>query len=137
MDLLARREHSCRELSAKLLSKGYEPALISEVVVALQAQRLLSDERFTEALIRARRARGFGPVRIQRELQEKGIGDELIEDKLDFSGRAWLEQLDRVRRKKFGNALPRSLAERAKQTRFLQYRGFSLEQIQRILHPRD
>jgi len=106
-------------------------------VAALQAQRLLSDERFTEALIRARRARGFGPVRIQRELQEKGIGDELIGDKLDFSSPAWLEESDRVRRKKFGDVLPRSMAERAKQTRFLQYRGFTLEQIQRILNPRD
>jgi regulatory protein len=134
---LARREHSCRELSAKLLSKGYEQTLVSETVAALQAQRLLSDERFTEALIRARRARGFGPVRIQRELQEKGIVDELIGDKLDFSSQAWLEELDRVRRKKFGGVLPRSIAERAKQTRFLQYRGFTLEQIQRILHPRD
>jgi regulatory protein len=134
---LARREHSCRELSAKLLSKGYEQTLVNETVAALQARRLLSDERFTEALIRARRARGFGPVRIQRELQEKGIGDELIDDKLDFSSPAWLEESDRVRRKKFGDVLPRSMAERAKQTRFLQYRGFTLEQIQRILNPRD
>jgi len=134
---LARREHSCRELSAKLLRKGYEQTLVSETVAALQARRLLSDERFTEALIRARRARGLGPVRIQRELQEKGIGDELIGDKLDFSSPAWLEELDRVRRKKFGDVLPRGMPERAKQTRFLQYRGFTLEQIQRILDPRD
>ena len=134
---MARREHSCRELSAKLLSKGYEQTLVSETVAALQAQRLLSDERFTEALIRARRARGLGPVRIQQELQEKGIGDELIEAKLDFSSDAWMDELDRVRRKKFGDSLPGGIATRAKQTRFLQYRGFTLEQIQRIWNPRD
>ena len=134
---MARREHSCRELSAKLLSKGYEQTLVSETVAALQAQRLLSDERFTEALIRARRARGLGPVRIQQELQEKGIGDELIEAKLDFSSDAWMDELDRVRRKKFGDSLPGGNATRAKQTRFLQYRGFTLEQIQRIWNPRD
>ncbi len=137
MDLLARREYSCRELSAKLLSKGYEQTLVADVLAALQAQRLLSDARFAESLIRARQARGFGPVRIQRELQEKGVADELIGEKLDFSSPDWLAELDRIRRKKFGDALPRGVAERARQTRFLLYRGFTLEQIRRTLNPRD
>ncbi len=113
MDLLARREYSCRELSAKLLSKGYEQTLVADVLAALQAQRLLSDARFAESL------------------------DELIGEKLDFSSPDWLAELDRIRRKKFGDALPRGVAERARQTRFLLYRGFTLEQIRRTLNPRD
>jgi regulatory protein len=34
-----------------------------------------------------------------------------------------------VRRRKFGDDLPRAMAERAKQARFLQYRGFSTDHI--------
>ena len=38
-------------------------------------------------------------------------------------------RLRQVRRRKFGAGTPRSLGERAKQARFLQYRGFDAEQL--------
>ena len=41
----------------------------------------------------------------------------------------WLQLARDVRRRKFGAAVPRSLGERAKQARFLQYRGFDAEQL--------
>lgn len=102
----------------------------------LERERLLSDERFTESFLQARRNRGYGPLRIRRELQDKGIEPEAIERWLDGSGRDWIEHVKRVRQKKFGESLPKSHAERAKQARFLQYRGFTYEQIQQVLNPR-
>lgn len=101
------------------------------------AQRLVSDDRFVETLVRARRARGHGPVRIAQELKEKGIGAGIIENQLDFSSPLWLEEIERVRRKKFGGGLPQTAPERAKQARFLHYRGFTHEQIRRVLNSRD
>ena len=135
MQYLARREHSCRELQDKLLKKGCDETLAAETVHRLEQERLVSDERFMESLIQARRSRGYGPLRIQKELQEKGVTTEAIERWLDVSGGEWLEDIRRVQRKKFGARLPKSYPERARQARFLQYRGFTYDQIQKVLNP--
>lgn len=134
MQYLARREHSRSELHDKLLKKGCAEALAEETVKRLEQERLVSDDRFMESLIQARRNRGYGPLRIQKELQDKGVTAEAIERWLDVSGREWLEDIRRVQRKKFGARLPKSYPERARQARFLQYRGFTYDQIQKVLN---
>jgi regulatory protein len=136
MQWLARREHSRRELQDKLSKKGCDAALAAEVVNKLESERLVSDDRFMESLIRARRNRGYGPLRIQKELQEKGMAPEAIATWLDVTSREWVDDIRRVQRKKFGGRIPRSYAERARQARFLQYRGFTYDQIQQLLDPR-
>ena len=133
---LARREHSRREIYNKLLSKGCAEAMAAEVVRQLETERLLSDDRFMESLIQARRNRGYGPLRIQKELQEKGVAPEAIADWLDSTSRDWIDDIRRVQRKKFGARLPKNYTERARQARFLQYRGFTYDQIQQLLNPR-
>jgi regulatory protein len=135
MQYLARREHSRSELHDKLLKKGCAEAVATETVKRLEQECLVSDDRFMESLIQARRNRGYGPLRIQKELQEKGVTAEAIERWLDVSGREWLEDIRRVQRKKFGARLPKSYPERARQARFLQYRGFTYDQIQKVLNP--
>jgi regulatory protein len=137
MQYLARREHSRRELHDKLLKKGCDEATAAETVKRLEQDRLVSDDRFMESLIQARRSRGYGPLRIQKELQEKGVTAEAIERWLDISGGEWLEDIRRVQRKKFGARLPKSYPERARQARFLQYRGFTYDQIQKVLNPHE
>ena len=132
---LTRREHSRSELHDKLLKKGCTEAIATETVSRLEQERLVSDDRFMESLIQARRSRGYGPLRIQKELQDKGVTAEAIERWLDVSGREWLEDIRRVQRKKFGARLPKNFAERARQARFLQYRGFTHDQIQKVLNP--
>lgn len=99
----------------------------------LAAEGLLSDERFAEILVRSRRERGHGPLRITKELEEKGLAQDAIERWVDPRSRDWIAQASRVRRRKFGARPPKDYAERAKQARFLQYRGFTFEQIKRAL----
>lgn len=133
---LARREHSRRELYSKILQKGCDAAIAAEVVKQLEAERLLSDDRFMESLIQARRNRGYGPLRIQKELQEKGVAPEAIARWLDATSQEWIDDIRRVQRKKFGARLPKNLADRSRQARFLQYRGFTHDQIRQALDPR-
>ena len=94
---------------------------------ALQAENLLSDDRFVEAYVRSKMHKGIGPLRLQRELREHQIDNELIQRYLH--GQQWQQLAIDVRQKRFGKALPEAFDERAKQMRFLQYRGFSAEQI--------
>ena len=130
---LARREYGRQELIRKLVQRGCAEEAATRIVAALAAEGSVSDERFIEALLHVRRARGYGPLYIRRELEEKGIDRPSIERWLDADSRDWLVDARRVSKKKFGGKQPASLAERAKQTRFLQYRGFTHEQIRRAL----
>ena len=133
MSWLARREYGRAELMGKLVQRGCEEETAAGIVVALAAEGLVSDERFVEALLHVRRVRGYGPLYIRRELEEKGIDRGTIERWLDVGSHDWVEDVKRVNKKKFGGKQPASLAERVKQTRFLQYRGFTHEQIRRAL----
>ena len=103
----------------------------------LVAEGLVSDERFVEALLHVRRTRGYGPLYVRRELQEKGIDRSVIERWLDIDSRDWVEDVKRVYKKKFGGKQPASLTERAKRTRFLQQRGFTHDQIRQALGTND
>lgn len=130
--MLASREHSCFELKQKLLQRDFSLVLINQTIEKLISQNLICDKRFTECYIRSRSAKGFGPLRISQELQAKGISKELVTLYLR-QNKPSLDDLKKVRIKKFGSELPKNLSDRAKQTRYLQYKGFSLEEINKEL----
>ena len=127
--LLSRREHAQAEIKRKLQERGYDDQVTTEVVDDLTRKRLLSDDRFAEMFIHARAARGQGPVRLRAELRQLRVPTELIERHLANAQVEWVELAVGLRHRKFGTKQPATMAERAKQVRFLQYRGFSAEQI--------
>lgn len=131
--LLARREHSVHELRQKLRHKGFAAEPVEACLEALQAERLLSDARFAEAYVRMRAGRGYGPVRIRLELDERGVNSELGAQALAEAEADWEALAGQARRKRFGAALPQDFKERARQARFLQYRGFTAEQVRGVL----
>lgn len=130
---LARREHSAEELRQKLRGKGYTEEVIESLLAHLQQQNLQSDARFTEAYIRYRQTKGFGPIRITHELRQKGVAQTLIDLRLNDGELPWATLIARVRSKRFGRGLPTGAAETAKQRQFLLYRGFSAEQVHWLL----
>lgn len=134
MNLLARREHSSRELEEKLLRRFGDVADIRDPLEAalagLKRDGLQSDERFAEAFVTMRQRQGKGPLRIAQELRLKGIADDLIATCLDsLDEEVWLDLAKAVRAKRFGSQSAESPRERVRQVRFLQYRGFTHEQI--------
>jgi regulatory protein len=132
--LLARREHAQSEIKRKLRDRGYDHELTLEVIDDLTRQRLLSDERFAAMFIRSRAERGQGPVRLRAELRQLQIPLEQIDRLLQAAAIDWEQSALSVRLRKFGKQSPTGLAERAKQVRFLQYRGFTAAQIRAALH---
>jgi regulatory protein len=132
MNLLARREHSRRELQEKLGKRFDNSRLISGVLTQLEADGLLSDQRYSEAYVNGRANKLYGPERIRHELRQAGINDALIEKTLDEAGIDWQERLLRLKQKKFGNLPTQGIEERAKQQRFFQYRGFDAGMIWKI-----
>jgi regulatory protein len=133
LELLARREHSRRELARKLGARGFPDDVVTLVLDELEQSGALADARFTDTFVRSRVAKGQGPQRIRAELAQRGIGDADAAEVLRGADVDWRATIRAVRRKRFGPELPRDYAERARQARFLQYRGFSSEQIRAAL----
>lgn len=131
--LLARREHSAQELKTKLLDRGYESTAVEAVLSSLEAQRLLSDARFVQEFVAARVRRGSGPMKIREELRGRGVTGELVDEALAGLKAGSAAGAAAARRKRFGAALPKEMPERARQARFLQQRGFAMEDIRKAL----
>jgi regulatory protein len=133
--LLAGRDFTRHELAERLRRRGYQPALVGAVIVGLVAENLLREERYVELFIGQHSRRGRGPMRIRQDLRQRGIGPEAIDTALKEGEVDWTESARAARRRRFGTALPADQRERAKQARFLQYRGFSSDQIRAALGP--
>lgn len=136
MDYLARREYGRLELSRKLSRFGFEPDIVVIAVDQLRDDGLQDDRRFAESFLRSRISQGKGPVRTRLDLGERGLDSALIEEVLANSEKDWMELATEVRLKKFGAAVPGNFKEKARQMRFLQYRGFEQEHIQAALAAR-
>ncbi|MDI3356783.1 recombination regulator RecX [Pseudomonas sp. UYIF39] len=136
MDLLARREHGRVELTRKLRQRGALPEMIDTALDRLTEEGLLSESRYLESFVSYRSRSGYGPLRIREELSQRGLQRSDIELALRESGINWQEQLEDTWRRKFSGHLPIDVRERAKQGRFLSYRGYSMEMISRLFSGR-
>lgn len=136
MDLLARREHGRVELTRKLRQRGAPDELIDTALDRLTEEGLLSESRYLESVVSYRARSGYGPLRIREELGQRGLQRPDIELALRESGIDWQAQLTDTWRRKFSGHLPIDARERAKQGRFLAYRGYSMEMINRLFSGR-
>jgi len=130
MDMLARREHSAFELQQKLVAKFPDldtDTVILPTIARLQEQKLQSDSRFAQALVRYRSQRGMGPLKIMAELRPRGLSGEVLREAL-YGDIDWVVLCGEVLEKKFPVNRSASPAEKAKWQRFLAQRGFDGEQ---------
>jgi regulatory protein len=139
LQCLARREYSRAELRAKLLPHvqteedfGQLPtADLDALLDDLTARGWLSDARATTQLVHAKRSR-FGMQRITHELRQKGITEELVSAALPALKETELDAAREVWQRKYGVA-PQDAKEKARQMRFMQSRGFSMDIIFKVL----
>ncbi len=137
MDYLARREHGRVELRNKLTKFGFDADVSDDAIDRLIDDGLQSDQRFAEAFIQSRINQGKGPARIRVDLSQRGISDSVIDDGLHGAEQDWRALAREIRAKKFGAELPVDFKEKARQMRFLQYRGFEADQIQSAVSAGD
>ncbi len=123
LKMLMRREHSRLELFQKLQTKGFDVDVVNHSISKLVEQNYQSDDRFSEEFIQMRFNQGKGPVKIASELKMRGINT------FDLSVFDWFQLAKEIRQRKFGDLSSLDFKETAKQKRFLQSRGFTLDQI--------
>ena len=129
MNLLARREHSQKELRQKLLKRFADAVIVDAQIERLAEENLQSDERFAQSYVRMRAMRGYGPVRIRQELRERGLRDDEIAVAFEALDDSWFDLAWSAFVKKFGEQPDGDVKARSRRDRFMQYRGFSRDHI--------
>ena len=127
MDFLSRREHSSKEIFNKLFPRVESKEILEEEIEKLKADGLLSDERFAESYFQSRKNKGYGPLRIRNELKQRGVGDQIFDplsNEIEWSEFA----LEALKKKVSGN-MPTETKDILNLKRFLNYRGFDFQDI--------
>ena len=137
--LLARRDHSIKELRQKLLIRKISSAEADAVLQSLAAGGLLDDGRYArKSAIHLSAEKLLGPRRVREELARKGIAPELLDEAAKDAEREFPadERLQRLAQAKLKQRTLRELSppEQKKLARFLYQRGFSWGDIREFFH---
>ena len=108
--------------------QAFDEAVVVELLAALTREGIVSDERYAQNYVAYHASRGQGPIRIAADLRRRGLAAQLIDAALS-GGPDWRALALKVSRAKFGPQPPGSWALKARQARFLLYRGFAADQI--------
>ncbi|GBL04015.1 regulatory protein RecX [Glaciecola sp. KUL10] len=133
--LLAKREHSQRELLAKLKQRDLPEAESLSLIEEFKKANIQSDERYAEAVVRGAQNKGKGPLFVKRTLEQQDIFYASAQQYMQEERFDWFELALSVRKKRFGNEIPIEFNDIQKQKRFLMYRGFEDEHIKYALKP--
>ena len=134
LGLLARREHSRKELKTKLRQGGYEGEETTDAIDRLGEQHYQDDDRFAEVLLRSRISQGYGPMRLRVELKSHGLADARIRELMDEAEVDWGASAAAQLRRRYGGAGTSDPAERNRRAQFLLRRGFAAATVRRVTH---
>lgn len=124
LGLLSRREHSARELKAKLSRKGHDKQDITSAIGRLRDKTYQSDDRFGISIARTRVAQGYGPARIRAELKSHGLADAAIRTAIAAADANWPALATAQLKRRFGGKPAPDREERGRRAQFLLRRGF-------------
>lgn len=128
LNLLSRREHSRKELKQKLLQRKFPLACIETVLDEVENAGWQSNQRFAEIFVQNRIRRGYGQLKIQYELRNRGLDEEWVLQLLAQDEDIWQESLMALWQKKYAG----KAVSVEKQMRFFQSRGFTNQQIRKF-----
>lgn len=84
LNLIARRVRSVWEIRDYLKRKDYDEQVIEEILNMLSNKNYINDEKFAEAWVRDRRLfKSTSKRRLQQELRQKRVSDEIIQKVLN------------------------------------------------------
>jgi len=84
LKFLSYRDRSEKEIRTKLKDVGYDENIIEWVIGELQRLKFLDDERFAQSFAQTQMiTRPAGEYLLKRELKQKGVTEELIEQTIE------------------------------------------------------
>ena len=133
--VLTRKEYSKKDLIEKLSLYAENKDEVLDLVEELARENYQSDQRVAEMLVRSQIRQGKGPNRIKLALNAKHINKDLAKNDIDEID--WYEQAYALKIKKFGPEIAIDPKIKAKQIRFLQYRGFEMDAIMKAIKRKE
>ena len=133
---LSYRARSEAEVRAKLAQLGFSQSTVQSAVKKLLSLNLLNDENFARAwTVRRVEGRGYGPLRVERELRQKGIAKHLISQVLEetFGSRQGKERARALLDKRFHGKDLSGAKNLRRAVSFLQRRGYRDSVIAEVL----
>ena len=125
------------ELRNKLVKRGFARSEIDFVITELAQSGLQSDHRFIEQYFLSRVSKGYGPLRLKRELQEKGIINPSLDQLIRDIDGGWESVIRHVFGKKYRGVPAKNHEALLKRFRFLRQRGFKTDQINKLIGEMD
>ena len=129
--LLTRKEYAKAELIEKLSLYAQDRDEVLALVEELSERQYQSYQRVAEMVLSSQIRKGKGPNRIKQALKHKQLDSNLILE--DIQDVDWFEQAYQLKVKKFGIQIEKDPKQKAKQIRFLQYRGFDMNVIMKAI----
>ena len=129
--VLTRKEYSKADLIKKLALYAEHQDEVIQLVDELARENYQSDQRVAEMIVRSQMRKGKGPNRIKLALNAKKIDKALVQD--DMKEVDWYEEAYQLKVKKYGTEVSKDPKIKAKQIRFLQYRGFEMDAIMKAI----
>jgi regulatory protein len=137
LEMIARRDHTVREVERKLRAKGFGPAACRAALERCRDLGYLDDARTAKAMVDSLRRRGLGVHRIRAQLRDKGVAApviaELTDQDDDPSQALAAARAACDRRRAHFERESDPARRRAKIYRFLLSRGFEADIIHRLL----
>ena len=133
---LGYRARSEAEVRTNLAQSGFSLKIIEPTLTKLRSLKLLDDEAFARAFAQARiEDRGYGPLRLERELRRRGIASALIARLLheSFARNGGKERARALVEKRFGGKDLSDAKIWRRAISFLQRRGYRDGVIAEIL----
>ena len=128
-DLLARRDYPRAQLAQKLTQRECPPEVAAKVLDQFEADGYLSDQRFVDSQVRQRFEQGQGRRKIEFELRQKGVSNQLIEEALGATDIEPKQVALDYYRRRYGETVAQDQKERAKRMRHMAGRGFGFDEI--------
>ncbi|TQR70273.1 regulatory protein RecX [Acinetobacter sp. RF14B] len=125
--VLTRKEYSKAELIEKLALYAEDRNEVIALVDELAKENYQSDQRVAEIMLSSQKRKGKGPNQIKMKLKSKKIDTALISEELKETD--WVQQAYELKLKKYGPEVSKDRKLKAKQIRFLMYRGFEMDAI--------
>lgn len=129
--VLTRKEYAKAELIEKLCLYAEDRDEVLELVEELSRENYQSDQRVAETMLSSQKRKGKGPNQIKMKLKNKKVDTALIAEELKETD--WVQQAYALKVKKYGAEVTKDPKLKAKQIRFLMYRGFEMDTIIKVI----
>lgn len=129
--LLARRDFAKNELIARLQRYAADPEEAVALAEEMESKNYINDERVAKILFNSEVSKGRGPRKIAEVFKTKKLEMDSISE--DMSTNNWVKVAYELKVRKFGKEVAIDPKEKARQARFLQYRGFGFDVISKVL----